>query len=182
MRSSIAAGSAEALHRLSRSNLFLVSLDDQGGWYRFHPLFAQLLRVELERREPGLAVDLHRRAYAWHREHGDTSEAIDHAIEAGLQAEAADLVAATWITYVNTGRYDTVLAWIRRFPADFLDGDVRLLLAQAWVQSLSGQQVEAAGSIARAERLVGAHTGPLPDGFSSAQASLATLKGVFAWG
>ena len=137
-------------------------LDDQGRWSRFHPLFAQLLRVELERREPGMAVLLHRRAYAWHREHQrKPSEAIDHAIEAGMHAEAADLVAATWITYVNTGRYDTVLAWIQRFSADFLDGDVSVLLAQAWVQSLSGQQAEAADSIARAERLVGAHTGRL---------------------
>jgi len=59
---------------------------------------------------------------------------------------------------------------------------VRLLLAQAWVQSLSGQQAEAAAGIARAERLVGAHTGPLPDGFSSAGASLAALQGVFQWG
>jgi LuxR family maltose regulon positive regulatory protein len=176
------AGSAEALHRLARSNLFLVPLDDQGGWYRFHPLFGQLLRVELERREPGSAVLLHRRAYAWHREHGNTGEAIDHAIEAGLQADAAELVAATWATYVNAGRYDTVLAWIRRFPTDFVDIDVRLLLAQAWLLSVSGQQAEAAGSTARAERLVHAHTGRLPDGFSSAEASLATLKGVFPWG
>jgi LuxR family maltose regulon positive regulatory protein len=175
------AGSAEALRRLSRSNLFLVPLDDQGGWYRFHPLFAQLLRVELERREPGSAVLLHRRAYAWHREHGNTSEAIDHAIDAGLQAEAAELVAATWITYVNTGLYDTVLGWIGRFPADFVDGDVPLLLAQAWVQSLAGQQAEAAVSIARAERQIGARTGRLPDGCSSAEASLATLKGTFPW-
>ena len=45
-------GCSEALQHLSRSNLFLAPLDDQGGWYRFHPLFAQLLRVELERREP----------------------------------------------------------------------------------------------------------------------------------
>ena len=175
-------GCSEALQHLSRSNLFLAPLDDQGGWYRFHPLFAQLLRVELERREPGLAAVLHRRAYAYHREHGDTSDAIDHAIEARLHAEAADLVAATWYSYLNAGRYDTVLAWIRRFPADFVDSDVRLLLAQAWEQSLSGQQAEAAASIAGAERLVGDHTGPLPDGFSSAEASLATLQGVFPWG
>ena len=58
---------------------------------------------------------------------------------------------------MNAGRYDTVLAWIRRFPADFVDGDVRLLLAQAWAQSLSGQQAEAAVSIAGAQRLVGGH-------------------------
>ena len=85
-------GSAAMLDALSRSNLFLVPLDDEGGWYRFHPLFAQLLRVELERREPGLTPALHRRAYAWHRDHGTTDEAIRHAIEAGAYAEAAELI------------------------------------------------------------------------------------------
>ncbi len=65
-------GSAAMLDALSRSNLFLVPLDDEGGWYRFHHVFAQLLRVELERHEPGLAPALHRRAYAWHRDHGTT--------------------------------------------------------------------------------------------------------------
>ena len=50
-------GSAAMLDALSRTNLFLVPLDDEAGWYRFHPVFAQLLRVELERREPGLAPD-----------------------------------------------------------------------------------------------------------------------------
>jgi ATP/maltotriose-dependent transcriptional regulator MalT len=176
------SGSAEALPRLSRSNLFLAPLDDRGDWYRFHPLFAQLLRVELERVEPGLAVGLHQRAYAWHRDRGATSEAIDHAIEAGMHVDAADLVAETWWSRINAGRYDTVLAWIERFPADVLDRDVRLLLARAWTQSLSGQQAEAAATIARAEPLVGVDTGALPDGFSSAEASLATLKGAFAWG
>ena len=85
-------GSAAMLDALSRSNLFLVPLDDEGRWYRFHHLFARLLRVELERREPGLAPALHRRAYAWHRDHGTTDEAIRHAIAAGAYAEVAELI------------------------------------------------------------------------------------------
>ena len=57
--------SGPMLDALSYSNLFLIPLGGEGGWYRFQPLFAHLLRVELERREPGLAPALHRRAYAW---------------------------------------------------------------------------------------------------------------------
>ena len=75
-------GSAERLRELARTNLFLVPLDDRGEWYRFHQLFAQLLRVELEHREPGLAPTLHRRALAWHREHGTIEEALEHAFGA----------------------------------------------------------------------------------------------------
>ena len=175
-------GSAAMLDALSRSNLFLVPLDDEGGWYRFHHLFAQLLRIELERREPGLAPALHRRAYAWHRDHGTTDEAIRHAIEAGAYAEAAELIQGLWISYANTSRYDTVLAWLRRLPGEILGGDVHLLLVQAWVLSLSARREEAARAIAAVERLGDLGAGPLPDGFSSAEASLTMLRACFPWG
>ena len=175
-------GSAAMLDALSRTNLFLVPLDDEGGWYRFHHLFAQLLRIELERREPGLAPALHRRAYAWHRDHGTTDEAIRHAIEAGAYAEAAELIQGLWISYANTSRYDTVLAWLRRLPGEILGGDVHLLLVQAWVLSLSARREEAARAIAAVERLGDLGAGPLPDGFSSAEASLTMLRACFPWG
>ena len=175
-------GSAAMLDALSRTNLFLAPLDDEGRWYRFHHLFAQLLRVELERREPGLAPVLHRRAYAWHRDHGTTGEAIRHAIAAGAYAEAAELIGGSWISYANTSRYDTVLAWLRRLPDEVLDGDVQLLLVQAWVLSLSAEREEAALAIAAVERLGGLSAGPLPDGFSSGEASLTMLRACFPWG
>ena len=175
-------GSAAMLNALSRSNLFLVPLDDEGGWYRFHHLFGQLLRVELERRAPGVAAALHRRAYAWHRDHGTTDEAIQHAIAAGGYAEAAELVQGSWISYANTCRYDTVLAWLRRLPDEVLSGDVHLLLVKAWVLSLSAHREEAALAIAAVERLGDLGGGPLPDGFSSGEASLTMLRACFPWG
>jgi LuxR family maltose regulon positive regulatory protein len=177
--------STAMLDALSRSNLFLVPLDSDGKWYRLHQLFADLLRAELERREPGLAQALHRRAYAWHRDHGTTGEAIGHAIEAGALAEAADLIAATWLSYVNSCQYDTVLEWIRRFPEEMLAGDARLLLVEAWVLSMSAKREEAARAIAAVEQLGelgGLGEGPLPDGFSSAGASLTLLRAVMPWG
>ncbi len=175
-------GSAEKLDELSRSNLFLVPLDDEAGSYRFHHVFAQLLRVELERREPGLAKTLHRRAYSWHRDHGTTDEAIQHAVAAEAYAEAIELIETFWIKYANTWRYDTVLAWLRQLPDEVLISDVHLLLIQAWVLSLSARQEEAARAIAAVERLGDLDTGPLRDGFSSAGASLTMLRAGFAWG
>ena len=175
-------GSAAMLDALSRSNLFLVPLDDEGGWYRFHHVFAQLLRVELERREPGLAPALHRRAYCWHRDHGTTGEAIQHAMAAEAYAEAAGLIQALWISHANTCRYDTVLAWLRRLPAEILNGDMQLLLVQAWVLSLSARREEAALAIAAVERLGDLGAGPLPDGFGSGEASLTMLRACFPWG
>ncbi len=175
-------GSAQMLDELSRSNLFLVPLDDESGSYRFHHVFAQLLRVELERREAGLAPALHRRAYSWHRDHGTTDEAIQHAVAAEAYAEAIELIEAFWIKYANTWRYDTVLAWLRKLPNEVLTSEVHLILIQAWVLSLSARQEEAARAIAAVERLGDLGTGPLPDGFSSARASLTMLRAGFPWG
>ena len=175
-------GSAAMLEALSRSNLFLVPLDDEGGWYRFHHVFAQLLRVELERRQPGLAPTLHRRAYSWHRDHGTTDEAIQHAIAAEAYPEVVELIETVWIRYANTCRYDTVLAWLGRLPDEILSGEAHLLLVQAWVLSLSARREEAARAIAAIERLGDLSGGPLPDGFSSAEASLTTLRAGFPWG
>ena len=175
-------GSAEMLHTLSRSNLFLVPLDDDAGSYRFHHVFGQLLRVELERREPGLAPVLHRRAYSWHRDHGTTEEAIRHAMAAEAHTEAIELIETFWISYANTWRYDTVLAWLRQLPVEVLTSGVHLLLIQAWVLSLSAKQEEAVRAIAAIERLGDLDAGPLRDGFSSARASLTMLRAGFPWG
>ena len=175
-------GSAAMLKALSRTNLFLVPFDDEAGSYRFHPVFAQLLRVELERREPGRAQGLHRRAYSWHRDHGTPDEAIQHAVAAEAYAEAVEQIQTVWIRYANTWRYDTVLAWLRKLPEEVVTSEVHLLLIQAWVLSLSAKQDEAARAVAVIERLGELGAGPLRDGFSCAGASLTMLRASFPWG
>ena len=175
-------GSGQSLDGLSRRNLFVVSLDDRGQWYRFHHLFGQLLRAELEAREPGTAPTLHRRAYLWHRDHGSRDEAIDHALDAGAFAEAGELIAAAWPDYANAGRYATVLAWLQRVPDEVLQDDVQLLLTQAWVLSLCAEREEAARAIASVERFARLDQYASLDGFRSLEASLATLKASLPWG
>ena len=175
-------GTSEALASLSHTNLFLVPLDDRGEWYRFHHLFAQLLRVELEHREPGMAPTLHRRAYAWHRDHGSVDEAIQHAVEAGAFAEAGELIAIYWVYYTNVCRFATVLGWLERFPDEWLRESTSLKLVEAWVLSLSAQRDRASEAIAEVEKLGRLGDGPLPDGFSSLEASLATLRAAVPWG
>jgi LuxR family maltose regulon positive regulatory protein len=175
------AGTGEALRSLSRTNLFLLALDDEEEWYRFHHVFAQLLRVELEHREPGLPATLHRRAYAWYREHGLVDEAIEHAIAAGAFDAAQELICATWTSYANVGRYSTVLGWLERCPRPPEQQDARLLAVEAWVLSLCGRP-EALAAIAAAEAAAAEFDGPLPDGFNSVAGSLATLRGALPWG
>jgi hypothetical protein len=127
-------------------------------------------------------LELHRRAYAWDRDQGISEEAIHRAFEAAAYAEAAELIEACWATYLNASRSASVLAWLRRFPDQILNGNVRLLLIEAWVLSLSARREDAARAIAAVERLGELGGGPLSDGFSSAEASLTMLRAVCPWG
>ena len=140
------------------------------------------MRAELGRLDPDAMVGLRRRAYAWHRAHGNVVEAIEYAIDTDLFAEASDLIAGSWIHWINAGMYARCWDGSAASRTSALNGDVRLLLAQAWAQSMSRSRAEAAATIARIEELGVANGGPLPDGFSSAAASLATLQGIFSWG
>ncbi len=85
-------GGKAMLESLDRGNLFLVPLDDRRWWYRYHQLFADVLRARLMDERPELVPELHRRACEWYVEHGDRSEAISHAMAAGDFARAADLI------------------------------------------------------------------------------------------
>jgi LuxR family maltose regulon positive regulatory protein len=174
--------SAAALESLARTNLFLLPLDDRREWFRFHHLFAQLLRVELERREGELVPELHARAYAWHREYGTADEAIEHAVAAGAHAEAGELIAEVWVHYVNAGRTSSVHDWLQRIPAEVLGGDRRLLLVRAWIAALRGSEGDMRAAVARVRELGGLADGPLPDGFASLGSSVSVLSAAFAWG
>ena len=174
--------SGAALNSLARSNLFLVPLDASHRWFRFHHLFAQILRVELERREPAVVGELHRRAYRWHRASGTTEEAIQHALAARLFDEAAGLIAETWVHYANAGRTTSVLEWLQRFPRDVLEADRRLLLVKAWALALRGREDEMRSAVAALRALGGLDAGPLPDGTATLESSLSVLSATFAWG
>ena len=85
-------GGKATLEALDRGNLFLVPLDDRRRWYRYHHLFADVLRARLLDEQPDRVPELHRRASEWYEEHGDRSEAIRHAMAGEDFARAADLV------------------------------------------------------------------------------------------
>ena len=164
----------EARRRSARTNLFLLPLDDRRRWFRFHHLFAQILRVELERREPSSSTELHRRAYAWHGEFGTTDEAIHHAVAARAFPEASRLITETWVHYANAGRIESVNEWLAHVPDA---GDQRLLLAKAWVSALRGSELDMRSAAATARALGGLDDGPLPDGFASVESSLGRARG-----
>ena len=132
-------GSQALLDQLERSNLFIAPLDSHRGWYRYHQLFREILHGELRATEPDQEDALHRRASGWLREHGETSPAIAHALAAGDAADAADLVARTWLEFVNHGRVSTVSSWLAALPEPRLRSDPRLALAVAWTDLMLGR-------------------------------------------
>lgn len=175
------AGAGAALETLAHSNLFLIPLDGHRRWFRFHHLFAQILRVELERREPALVVELHRRAYAWHRASGTTEEAIHHALAAQAFDDAGRLILETWVDYANAGRTATVLEWVRAFPDAELERDRRVLAVKAWVCALQGRPQDMWRAVDRLRALGGRlDEGPLPDGLASLESSLSLLTAIFS--
>ena len=99
------ADGAELISEIYRANLFVIPLDDERRWFRYHHLFGGLLRHELARTSPGRPAVLHRRAAQWYAEHDDATEAIGHAIASGDDALSSTLVAAHWLRTFNTASW-----------------------------------------------------------------------------
>jgi len=162
------------LEKMERSNLFLVRLDTRRHWYRYHHLFGDLLRHELDRAEPGLATVLHRRAWAWHEAHGNLAEAIGHAIGAGDLAEAQELIASGWHACFNEGLVETVESWLDRLPSQIVADDARLCLVRAWLARNIGRLDEVEPWVEIAE--AGVPRGPMREGIASVESAACMLR------
>lgn len=144
------SASLATLERIERENLFLVALDSARRWYRYHQLFAELLRSELLRTEPELVTDLHDRAAAWFRAEGSVDDALHHLLAARDVPSSTELIAASWGAEFNRGRLSTVSRWLDLLPDRAVAEDPRLCLARAWIAldlrelSVAGRWINAA--------------------------------------
>jgi LuxR family maltose regulon positive regulatory protein len=154
-RGSEGADFREILESLERANLFLVPLDDRREWYRYHRLFADLLRRRLQRSRPDLVPILHGRASAWYerqaRELGQTRQgsdlmaaAIDHALSAGDAEYAAHLVEGSADPTMLRSELATLQRWIEALPDDVVRTRPLLSVYHAVTIVMSGQPLEAA--------------------------------------
>ena len=147
--------SSFVLEELERANLFLIALDDQRRWYRYHQLLAGVLREHLQRELTGAQVaELHRRASSWFEQAGLPAEAIQHALAAGDFARAADLIEHSALPIALEGRQATVAGWLAALPADLRQERPRLVLAQAAIDGLNGDFSAAAAQLQHAAQLV----------------------------
>src|SRR5690606_3756009 len=174
------AGSQATLTALERSNLFVVPLDDQRRWYRYHHLFADVLRAFAETELDDLPA-LHARASAWHEQHGSVADAIRHALAVPDLERAAHLVEATAYEMRRTRQGATLLAWIESLPS--AEVEARPLLGVSLAAALldAGRLESVEQHLAAAERSLDASgsavTGQLPGLIAMHRAGLALVTG-----
>ena len=132
-------GSQALLEEAERAGLFVIPLDEVRGWWRYHHLFADLLRARLHQEQPGRLAQLHRNAAAWYEQHGLADDAIGHAAAAGEMLWAARIIEQHFdLAHRIRGEAATIDRWLSVLPADVVRSRPRLLLAQAHVAGDSG--------------------------------------------
>jgi LuxR family maltose regulon positive regulatory protein len=129
--------SQEILERLEQANLFIVPLDNRRQWYRYHHLFADLLRTRLRREQPERVPDLHLRASMWHERNGLITEALGHSLAAADFERAARLVAVYALPVLMRGEVATVETWLDALPEEIVRNHPRLCIDKAWTMHLS---------------------------------------------
>jgi len=132
------------LERIERAGLFLVPMDEVRGWWRYHQLFAGLLRVRLDAEQPGRAGKLHAVASQWYESHGLADDAIRHAVAAGDMAEAARLIERHFDSAYMTGERATIVRWLALVPDTVELARPRLRLGRAFAALVFGDMAGAA--------------------------------------
>lgn len=127
------------LEALERGNFFVVPLDDRRHWYRYHHLFAEVLRVHLVADLPEQVPTLHERASDWYEQHGSVNDAIYHAIAAQDFERAANLIERAIPQIRRTRHESTLLGWLRALPDELVRGRPILSAHYAWVLLAQGE-------------------------------------------
>jgi LuxR family maltose regulon positive regulatory protein len=127
------AGGQAMLEAVEHANLFVVSLDDERGWYRYHHLFVEVLRGRLQQTQPDLLPELHRRASRSYEQHDFLDEAIEHALAGADYPVAARLIEQVARASLRSrGASSILLRWIEALPKTWLDTHPQIAVLYAW--------------------------------------------------
>jgi LuxR family maltose regulon positive regulatory protein len=179
------AGSGQAtLETLERANLFLVPLDDDRRWYRYHRLFSDLLRQRLQLSTAD-AAGYHLRASRWYHANGYLAEAFQHSVAARDFARAAALAEQAWPSMEDTFQTTAWLGWIKQLPADVIRARPMLCTQAGWSYSNAGDPETSERHLQDAERALAgaadrAEFKPLPGSITLARAYNAQVQGHMA--
>lgn len=134
--------SQRMLERLEKSNLFIIPLDAERRWFRYHRLFADLLKQSLQKSQPELSPILHRQASQWFENNGMPAEAIHHRLSAADFERAADLIEAAAKRTLMRSEITTLLAWVEALPDETVRSRPSLCIYHAWALLLAGRPLE----------------------------------------
>jgi LuxR family maltose regulon positive regulatory protein len=168
--------SREVLLVLEQANLFIVPLDESRQWYRYHHLFADLLRHRLQTVEARDAAPLHKRASAWYEANGFPADAVRHALAGSDWERASTLILGISGTMLNSGEVTTLLNWLKALPDEVVRVRPQLCLTYGWVLILTGQLDAAESYLGQAEA-VSQDVTPLLGEIIAAQAYVARARG-----
>ncbi len=143
------------LGMLERSNLFIVPLDNDRRWYRYHHLFADLLRQRLLENQPERVPTLHRRASKWYEQNGFVDEAIEHALRGEQFERAAHLIEDHYGNNYERGDQIKLQRWLAELPEELVISRPHLIILRAWNQFNRGQLDAAGHDLQTAEDLLG---------------------------
>ncbi|MBS1878981.1 MAG: hypothetical protein JST31_05675 [Actinobacteria bacterium] len=161
------------LEELSRSNMLLAPLDRRGEWYRLHPLLREMLHSELVRQEASAAPKVHGRASEWWSAAGDADQAIHHAVEAGDEEVAGDLLFAAAPDYMTRGRNATMIGWLERLGERGVAASPGASLTATWTELTLGRGARAEHWAAVTRRLLSSRAATDADAVIEAGLALA---------
>jgi LuxR family maltose regulon positive regulatory protein len=173
------AGSAgHLLNQIEHGNLFLMPLDDEHGWYRYHQLFVDLLRLVLDQTHPGLKVELHHLACHWYESHGLLAEALHHGLAAGDTELVARILSENVLALVDHAEIVPVLAQIEAISPEQRASQPWLEVAYAWGLAYLGRNDRAEVALDLAEQQLNALEADKRDKMSG---HIAAVRAYITW-
>ena len=158
------SGGEAMLEQLEHANLFVIPLDAERLWYRYHGLFAEALRLRQRQTNPEVVPRLHSRAAAWFSATRMQREAIEHTLAAGNSSSAAEQIADLQQQLFSEGEHVTLQRWLGELSESVLGEHPPLLVALAWTHFQLGQWRTLADAVSRAERAAAAHDDQVSSG------------------
>ncbi len=146
------------LAMLENLGLFIVPMDDERIWYRYHHLFADLLRTRLQSVSPSLIPKLHQRASIWFEQHGDIEASINHSLAAEDWDNASRLIALQLPEYLENGQMTTVLKWFDQFPQNEIFKRPKLCVQVADIYSQAGMIDQIDPLLDKAEEIISSNS------------------------
>lgn len=135
-------GAEERLGELERIGMFLIPLDDERRWFRYHHLFGEFLRDRLRREQGEAEPELHAKAARWHQSHGYDEEAVEHAFASGDVGLAAEWIERKAHVWLKLREIATLRGWLERIPAPFANRP-ELVLLSLWIDLMEGRTAPA---------------------------------------